>query len=158
MLGSMPHLYITGEINSRPKAKMVNKTLTTMGTASLQITNLIRRRPLSLAATLLAKKSSRTHIRFPIRRHRIVTSRLLRSQTSYLPRNVSELASLWAGDDFKGSLSILLSTTPSACECLNMHTRTRAFATLLSMVSISLPDTGFCAFNYWCWMLIVRPS
>ena len=113
MLGSVPHLFITGEVNNLPKAKIVNKTLTTMGTASLQITNLIRRRPLSLAATLLAKKSSRTHIRFPIRRHRIVTSRLLRSQTSYLPKNVSELSSLWAGDDFKVSLSILLSTTPS---------------------------------------------
>ena len=132
MLGSMPHLFITGEVNSRPKAKMVNKTLTTMGTTQTAASG---KRPnhkphptpprLSCCHSL-SQKSPQTHIRFPIRQHRIVTSRFLRSQTSYLLKNVSELFSLWAGDDFRVSLSILLSTTPSTCECLNMHTRTRA--------------------------------
>ena len=38
------------------------------------------------------------------------------------------LNSLSVGDNFEASLSILLTTTPSACECLNYY-------------------TGFCAFN-----------
>ena len=54
------------------------------------------------------------------------------------------LYSLWVGNDFKVSQSILLTTT--SCECLNLPQNTR-IAMILFMVPVTLPNTGFCAFN-----------
>ena len=49
-------------------------------------------------------------------------------------------------DDSKVSLSIFLTTTPPACECLDIHQNMR-IATLLSMVPVTLRNTVFYAFN-----------
>ena len=57
------------------------------------------------------------------------------------------LYSLWVGDDSKVSPSILMTTTPSACECLNIYQNIR-IAMLFSMVPVTLPDTGSCPFYF----------
>ena len=70
------------------------------------------------------------------------------SQISYLRlKNVSELSSLWVGDDSKVSLIYSLVDHLIRIRMLKYEHQNTRIPTLLSMVSVTLPNTGFCASN-----------
>ena len=90
--------------------------------------------PLSIVRSLLPAAERFVLTQVPMERHRWY---------SRTPKNNSLLYSVWLEDDSKVFLSILLTATPSACECLNMLQNAR-IGTLLSTVPATLPKAGFC--------------